>query len=99
MIEEADPEYLMQEGAEALLEVPAVPEERVEDAPYLTPDLSASARNTLPYVSWAILMLSVALLMAASNPSYAHHAGPITETLAYLAIMERYLQLVAKKKD
>ena len=50
----------------------------------------------LPFVSWVILVFSVALVTTFSNPSYEQYKEPLTKSVTELTVLVRALKLYKK---
>lgn len=100
MIELAESAELIEEAIETSRETGASLEEVVsEDIKLLSFNPSDAADALLPYVSWAIMILSVVLIMSYSNDSFAQYKEPTTVALASLAILERALKKSKEGKE
>ncbi len=63
-----------------------------EDVEYMGLDMDSAVDMLLPILQWTIVVLSVAWIMASSNPTYEQYKDLLTETLTKLYVMERVLK-------
>ncbi len=99
MVELADPEELIDEALAPSQEAETTfGEVAAEDIEIFDLDLSSADDALLPYVSWAILVLSLAWAVASSEPSFVQYKAPLAETLAWLVFLERALKMVVERK-
>ncbi len=99
MVELADPEELIEEALATFQEAEGTfGEVAAEDIETFDLDLSSAADALLPYLNWAILVLSLAWAVASSEPSFAQYKAPIAENLAWLVFLERALKMVVERK-
>lgn len=100
MIELADPEELVGGALDTSVEAgTAIGEVDAEDPASPSLDPGSAADALLPYVSYAILMISVALAVASGSSEFAQYQDALTEALKWLVILERALKQVTKRGD
>jgi hypothetical protein len=101
MAELAESVQMLEQGAVAAEETDTLFEGMVtaEDVEPVALDPSSAIDTLLPFVRWAILILSIAAITAASDPNYAEYKEPIYDALSRLAILERALDLCRKRDE
>jgi hypothetical protein len=101
MAELAESVQMLEQGAVAAEETDTLFEGMVtaEDVEPVALDPNSAIDTLLPFVRWAILILSIAAITAASDPNYAEYKEPIYDALSRLAILERALDLCRKRDE
>lgn len=93
LMELAESAELIEEGIDTAEETDSPLEDVVtEETEYMGLDVSTAVDMLLPILQWSIVVLSVAWIMASTNPMYKEYKEPLTKTLTELYVVERVLK-------
>jgi hypothetical protein len=93
LMELAESAELIEEGFDVAQETDSPLEDVIteEGVDYLGLDISRAVDRLLPILHWTVVVLSVTLVMASTNPLYEDYKDRVTVTLTKLIIVERVL--------